>query len=629
MKTTFKRRANPTFLDIENNPDNHQQLWMVAYKTPYEKASVLIGEDEIRSKLPAIIEDAESLAFHNAPFDAPILIEYGMDGVCDKTWHDTLLMGYIYNPNIEPVDVAKYSLEAWGKRLGLPKINLRDVLIEHKIISPNSRKLEEYRVPLYSEEGLRLMATYAVRDIDLTHKLWQHLYPQFDQHLWKLYKDVELPFQRMLIASEERGIRVDVEKLKEIEEEFGEDKHTFAEAIRYYCPIAPAHTRHYAKPRPDEEGQYQGGLLYVGRTEDAKGKLKYTYKVWDEFNPDAITHKIYALQSLYDWEPKQFSKKTGQPKLDSEILEELPNEYEIVQWFLEYSEVSKLHSTYCVGMLRKLNGGEVIYPTWNQCQTLTGRLSSSDPNLQNIPVRTERGKKLREVFIARDGYKLVGIDGSQVQLRILAWYLAKWCDDWSMWDAYQSGVADIHQHNAEIWGVERKVAKNITFAKIFQASNPKLARMIGTSLQETEKLVARVEKENPSLANLVKKVNRKGAKEGGVFRTLYGRRLCYPEINHRDKWKRLRAERQGFNAVIQGTEADIMKILAVHCRPAMQKYEAHLLLQVHDELLFEVPEDRAEAFKDAVNKVFDNEWVLKGLKFCGDAKVGNTWAEVH
>lgn len=628
MKTTFKRRANPTFLDIENNPDNRQQLWMVAYKTPYEKASVLIGEYEIRSKLPAIIDEAESLAFHNAPFDAPILIDYGIDGVSQKTWHDTLLMGYLVNPNIDPIDGGKYSLECWGKRLGLKKMDLRQALIDADVISPNARKLEEYRVPLYSELGLSIMATYAKRDIDLTHRLWLHLYPQFDEHLWKLYKDVELPFQRMLIASEKRGIRINVELLKEIEAEFAEDKETYAEAIRYYCPLAPSHTRHYVKPRPDEEGKFQGGLMYVGRTEH-QGKLKYTYKVWDEFNPDAINHKIYALKTLYDWEPTVFSKKTGQPKLDSDVLEELPNEYEIVQWFLEYSEVSKLHSTYCVGMLRKLDGDEIIYPTWNQCLTLTGRLSSSDPNLQNIPVRTERGKKLREVFIARDGYKLVGIDGSQVQLRILAWYLAKWMDDWSMWEAYQSGVADIHQHNAEIWKVERKAAKNITFAKIFQASNPKLARMIGTSLEETNKLVERVERENPSLANLVKKVNRKGAKESGVFRTLYGRRLCYPEINHKNKWKRLRAERQGFNAVIQGTEADVMKILAVKCQKAMAKYEAHLLLLVHDELLFEVPEDRAEAFKDAVNKVFDNEWVLKGLKFCGDAKVGNTWVEVH
>ncbi len=626
MKTTSKRLPQPTFLDIETNSDR-DTLWMVAYREPgMSKAKCLVGDD-VQEHLQTIIDRAQCLCAHNTPFDKSKLKLFGFN-VDDVLWHDTLLMSYLVNPNVEPIAGKKHALEAWGKRLKKRKIDLRQALIDAGLMQEGNRKLYEFDLPKFKPAALPIMAKYACQDVDLDYDLFWHLYPQMDKHLWKLYKSIELPFQQFLMESSEHGVLIDVPLLDKIEAEFAEDLECYKMACQALCPIAPAHTRMYVQPRPDEEGEFEGGLIYVGTVTDKNGKLKHKYKVYDEFNPNAPQHKEYALRTLYGWEPSKYTKK-GNVQLDSDVLEELPTSYEIVEWLLEYSEINKLHSTYCVGMKKFIDEDGIIKPEWNQTVTLTGRLSSSNPNLQNIPARTDRGKRLREVFIARPGYKLVGIDGSQVQLRILAWYLAKWCNDYSMWDAYQGGVADIHEHNAKIWGVERKVAKNITFAKIFQASIPKLSRMIGTTEEVTQELVDRVERENPSLKRLIEKVLDKAEREGGVLRTLYGRRLCYPDLANGNKWRRFRAQRQAFNAIIQGTEADVMKVLGVKCAPIVHKYEARLLLQVHDEYLFECPEDCVEEFAELIKAIFHNRWVLFGLQFTGDCKIGDTWAGVH
>jgi len=276
-----------------------------------------------------------------------------------------------------------------------------------------------------------------------------------------------------------------------------------------------------------------------------------------------------------------------------------------------------------------------LHGSYNQTVTRTGRLSSSKPNLQNIPSRGERGSTIRSLFTATPERRLVSIDLDQFQLRIYAWYLhemvnsEKYPDALALWDDFNNNPnADPHQAKADVLGIPRGVAKTLNFATLFGASPAKAAVTAGTTVDEMKGFFQQQEDLFPSDGVLKSLVVGATKRNNGTLFDLYGRRGWYPDITESDWGLKGRAERQAFNFIIQATEASIMKMLIIEARHRVGNL-GKLVLTVHDEFTFECDESVAEQVATVLNSVVnDNDW-LPGLKVTGSATIGNNWNEVH
>ncbi|MGC9022052.1 MAG: DNA polymerase I, partial [Dissulfurimicrobium sp.] len=329
---------------------------------------------------------------------------------------------------------------------------------------------------------------------------------------------------------------------------------------------------------------------------------------------------------------KKTRKKTGY-STDVEVLTELANHHELPQKILIYRNLVKLKSTYVDGLKKVINPKTGrVHTSFNQTVTATGRLSSSDPNLQNIPVRTEEGRRIRAVFIAKPGHLLLSADYSQIDLRVLAHY----CRDDALIHAFKKDE-DIHTRTAaEVYDIMpefvtpemRRVAKTVNFGIIYGMSAYGLARGLGIERRQAQEFIDRYFKRYPGVKRYMEDIV-KEAREKGYVTTLLGRRRYIYDINNSNRATREAAERIAINTPIQGTAADIIKLamLKVHEMLGANGSRAKMLLQVHDELVLEVPEDEIEEISRSVKEIMEGVIDLSvPLKVSMGA--GKNWAEV-
>jgi DNA polymerase-1 len=512
-----------------------------------------IAPDQIpeRAALDAIkplLEDPGVLKIgHNLKFDWQI---FALRGIEIKSYDDILLMSYV-------VDAGKYD-----HGLG----PLAERAFNHQVVDFNEvTKAGKTRVT-FDCVAIDKATEYAAEDADVTLRLWQVLKPRLAaDHMLNVYETLERPLLRVLANMERRGISIDRQVLSRLSGEFAQE----AAGLEAEINTLAGETVNVGSPKQ------MGDILF--------GKLKL---------------------------PGGTKTKTGQWATGARVLDELAEQgYELPQKILDWRQVSKLKSTYTDALPGYVNPTtHRVHTSYALAATTTGRLSSSEPNLQNIPIRTEDGRKIRRAFIAAPGHKLVSADYSQIELRLLA----EIAGIEQLRKAFRDGL-DIHALTAsEMFGVPvkampaevRRRAKAINFGIIYGISAFGLANQLGIEREEAGAYIRKYFERFPGIRDYMDETKAFAKKNGYVF-TLFGRKCHYPEIAASNASIRAFNERAAINARLQGTAADIIRRAMIRMDAALtkKKLNAQMLLQVHDELVFEVPDDEVEKTLPVVTAV--------------------------
>ncbi|QEH48511.1 DNA polymerase I [Aggregatibacter actinomycetemcomitans] len=507
----------------------------------------------------------------NLKFDMTIFARNGID--LQGIEFDTMLLSYTLD------STGRHNMDDLAKRyLGHQTISLED------IASKGKNQLTFNQIPL-EQAG-----EYAAEDADVTMKLqqvlWQKLQPQ--PSLVALYQSIELPLLSVLSRMERCGVLIDSDALFLQSNEITE-RLTALEIQAYTLAGQPFNL---ASTKQLQE------ILF--------GKLG-----------------LPVLQKT----PK------GAPSTNEEVLEELAYSHELPKVLVEHRGLSKLKSTYTDKLPQMVNPQTGrVHTSYHQAVTATGRLSSSDPNLQNIPIRNEAGRRIRQAFIARDGYKIIAADYSQIELRIMA-HLS---NDQGLINAFAQGK-DIHRSTAaEIFGLpleqvtseQRRNAKAINFGLIYGMSSFGLSRQLGISRADAQRYMDLYFQRYPNVQTFIHDIREK-AKAQGYVETLFGRRLYLPEINSSNAMRRKGAERVAINAPMQGTAADIIKRAMIKLDGITRDDpDIHMIMQVHDELVFEVRSEKIAFFSDLIKQHMEAAAELV-VPLIVDVGVGENWDEAH
>lgn len=525
------------------------------------------------AQLKPILEDEQLKKIgQNIKYDLTVFANHGIEvqGVA----FDTMLESYTQN------STGRHNMDDLAERyLGHKTIAFEEIAGKGK----NQLTFDKIALDVASE--------YAAEDADVTMKLHQTLFPELEKTptLLKLFNEIEMPLVRVLSHIERNGVLIDPQKLlaqsQEIEQRLAEVE-------------AEVH--------------------------QAAGQ---------EFNL-ASTKQLQEI--LFEKLGLPVKKKTpkGAPSTNEEVLEELAQEGHIVpKLLIEHRGLSKLKSTYTDKLPQMINPKTGrVHTSYHQAVTATGRLSSSDPNLQNIPIRNEEGRRIRQAFIACEGYKIVAADYSQIELRIMA-HLAH---DEGMLKAFTEGK-DIHRSTAaEIFGVsleevtneQRRNAKAINFGLIYGMSEFGLSNQLGISRQEARTYMDAYFNRYPNVLQFMTDIKAKAAEQGYV-ETLLGRRLYLPEIKSSNGMRRKAAERVAINAPMQGTAADIIKVAMIGIDKAILGDEhIKMIMQVHDELVFEVKAEMVEHYSQLIKMEMEKAIKLH-VPLIADVGVGDNWDEAH
>ena len=442
---------------------------------------------------------------------------------------------------------------------------------------------------------LERAAPYAAEDADVTLRLHQHLWPKVEEKesILSLLKDIELPLVTVLSRIERNGAKVDVQKLAE------QSKEITARLVQLEA----------------EAFELAGKEFNLG-------------------SPKQLGEILYEQMEL----PVRKKTPKGKPSTSEEALQELALDYPLPKLIMEHRSLSKLKSTYTdklPQMISEKRGR--IHTSYHQAVTATGRLSSSDPNLQNIPIRTEEGRRIRQAFVAEEGFSIVAADYSQIELRIMA-HLS---GDKGLVEAFQNNQ-DVHRATAaEVFGCtpedvtvdQRRSAKAINFGLIYGMSAFGLAKQLHIERSQAQIYIERYFDRYPGVARYMDDI-RDSAKEKGYVETLFGRRLYLPELNAGNGAMRKGAERTAINAPMQGTAADIIKLAMIAVDQWLEAGEddackgVRMIMQVHDELVFEVPTAQVEAFKVALKPFMENAAELD-VPLLVEADSGESWDQAH
>lgn len=548
----------------------------------FAKNTAMVGYELVKNQLDLtaclaqlkpILEDEQIKKIgQNIKYDLTVFANHGIEvqGVA----FDTMLESYTQN------STGRHNMDDLAERyLGHKTIAFEEIAGKGK----NQLTFDKIALDVASE--------YAAEDADVTMKLHQTLFPELEKTptLLKLFNEIEMPLVRVLSHIERNGVLIDSQKLlaqsQEIEQRLAEVE-------------AEVH--------------------------QAAGQ---------EFNL-ASTKQLQEI--LFEKLGLPVKKKTpkGAPSTNEEVLEELAQEGHIVpKLLIEHRGLSKLKSTYTDKLPQMINPKTGrVHTSYHQAVTATGRLSSSDPNLQNIPIRNEEGRRIRQAFIAREGYKIVAADYSQIELRIMA-HLAH---DEGMLKAFTEGK-DIHRSTAaEIFGVsleevtneQRRNAKAINFGLIYGMSEFGLSNQLGISRQEARSYMDAYFNRYPNVLQFMTDIKTKAAEQGYV-ETLLGRRLYLPEIKSSNGMRRKAAERVAINAPMQGTAADIIKVAMIGIDKAILGDEnIKMIMQVHDELVFEVKAEMVEHYSQLIKTEMEKAIKLH-VPLIADVGVGDNWDEAH
>ena len=548
----------------------------------FAKNTAMVGYELVKNQLDLtaclaqlkpILEDEQIKKIgQNIKYDLTVFANHGIEvqGVA----FDTMLESYTQN------STGRHNMDDLAERyLGHKTIAFEEIAGKGK----NQLTFDKIALDVASE--------YAAEDADVTMKLHQTLFPELEKTptLLKLFNEIEMPLVRVLSHIERNGVLIDPQKLlaqsQEIEQRLAE---------------------------VEAEVHQVAGL---------------------EFNL-ASTKQLQEI--LFEKLGLPVKKKTpkGAPSTNEEVLEELAQEGHIVpKLLIEHRGLSKLKSTYTDKLPQMINPKTGrVHTSYHQAVTATGRLSSSDPNLQNIPIRNEEGRRIRQAFIAREGYKIVAADYSQIELRIMA-HLAH---DEGMLKAFAEGK-DIHRSTAaEIFGVsleevtneQRRNAKAINFGLIYGMSEFGLSNQLGISRQEARTYMDAYFNRYPNVLQFMTDIKAKAAEQGYV-ETLLGRRLYLPEIKSSNGMRRKAAERVAINAPMQGTAADIIKVAMIGIDKMIFGDEnIKMIMQVHDELVFEVKAERVDHYSQLIKAEMEKAIKLH-VPLIADVGVGDNWDEAH
>jgi DNA polymerase-1 len=334
------------------------------------------------------------------------------------------------------------------------------------------------------------------------------------------------------------------------------------------------------------------------------------------------------MEELYNWRSPS-KTKGGKEQMTAEILSQLS--FPLAEIYCQWKKLSKQITTYGEAFLKHVEPDGRIRTNYNNTVTKTGRLSSSAPNTQNIPSKGELGDTTRKLFIAPPGYKLIGVDVSAFQVRILAHYLS-YVDDPSAYllanEFNNNNNADPHQKIADLCGVTRSAAKTVLFGNIFGQESKSLSKKLKLSEEETQEIINRIKSNFPAIDKLRVALWQTCANDKGLIHDLFGHAMYYPEILSKREYDVAKAKRQSFNAIIQGTEASIMKIISNALLPYCRDGRVKMVLHVHDEIVFECLESLVPEFSTVLRNVFTRRYLSRVILDC-NVKIGNNWYEVH
>ena len=540
----------------------------------YEGAEKQLEQDFVLEALKPFLESDEIPKIgHNLKYDRHILQNVGID--LKGTLLDTMLFSYVNNSTI-----TRHNLDAVSKRY----LNINPTSYED--VAGKGAK----QIP-FSEVSIDVASDYASEDADISLKLYEHIEPlvQKEAKLAKLYSEIEGPLIYTLGDIERNGVLINSEKLSQ------------------------------------QSKELEAKIL--------KLESKVQKNAGEDFNlgsPKQLQEILYEKLGL------PVIKKTpkGQPSTSEAVLQELSMDFPIVHDILSYRAISKLKSTYTDKLPKMINSNTGrVHTSYHQAVTATGRLSSSDPNLQNIPIRSEEGRRIREAFIAPEGYKILAADYSQIELRIMA-HLSK---DQGLMDAFAKGQ-DIHQATAaEIFSIniddvtpnQRRSAKAINFGLIYGMSAFGLSKQLQITRAEAQNYIEQYFERYPGVKNYMDET-KSSAKQNGYVETVLGRRLYLADIESSNYQRRQYAERSAINAPMQGTAADLIKMAMtdLHSKIRNESLDAKIIMQVHDELVIEVNENQLDELSDlTVNIMADIFKLDVDLKV--DADIGNNWDEAH
>ena len=540
----------------------------------YLDAPQQLDRKAVLAALKPLLEDPEKTKIgQNLKYDISVLANYAISVA--GPFSDTMLASYVLNSTATRHDMDSLALKYLGEK----------TISFEEIAGKGAKQLT------FNQIALEQAAPYACEDVDITLRLQGALRPQVENEgrLAAVLDHIELPLIKVLSRIERNGVAVDAELLhkqsQQLEKRIGElEREAFALAGREFNLGSP---------------KQLGQILFEEQ-------------------------KIPVLKKT----PK------GAPSTAEGVLEELALDYPLPKVIMQHRGLAKLKSTYTDKLPRLLNKATGrVHTSYHQAVTATGRLSSSDPNLQNIPIRTEEGRKIRQAFIARPGYRIVAADYSQIELRIMA-HLS---EDKGLLEAFAEG-RDIHTATAaEVFGIslekvsgdQRRSAKAINFGLIYGMSAWGLSRQLHIDRNQAQTYIDRYFDRYPGVARYMERIRAQAAEDGFV-ETVLGRRLYLPEIHSQNHNRRQGAERTAINAPMQGTAADIIKqaMIDVDAWLAEGEFDALMVMQVHDELVFEVAEKQVDTFIEQVQARMQGAAKLK-VALIVEAASGANWDEAH
>ena len=539
----------------------------------YPGAPAQLPRDHVLDKLKPIFEDPSRAKLgQHAKYDINILSHYGI--VVQGLKHDSMLESYVWNATATRHDMDSLA----RKYLGYETVKYEEVA------GKGAKQIS------FSQVDVDTACRYAAEDADITLRLHRALWPLLESEpkLRSVYEDIEIPLVPVLAGMEQRGVLIDVPNLRLQSQQLG------------------------------------------------KRMFDLQQQAWQAAGHDFNLDSPKQLQSVLFDELGLAAKlrtPTGQPSTNEEALEAIADEHPLPRLILDYRGLAKLRSTYTDKLAEIVNPRTGrVHTSYHQGAVATGRVSSSDPNLQNIPVRTEEGRRIRQAFIAPDGWVVMAADYSQIELRIMA-HLS---GDEGLLRAFQEG-GDVHRATAaEVFGLppeevstnQRRAAKAINFGLMYGMSAFGLARQLGVDRGEASDYMARYFARYPGVHAFMD-ATREQAHRDGYVETIFGRRLYLENLKARNQALRAGAERAAVNAPMQGSAADIIKRAMIAVAAWLKPREdAHMLMQVHDELVFEVREDAVDTVRAAVVERMSGAAQLR-VPLLVEAGVGANWDEAH
>lgn len=536
----------------------------VPAQVPFDQALFLLK--------PWLQDETKRKVGQNLKYDKHVFANHdiALNGIA----HDTMLQSYVLDSN------RSHSMD----NLALRHLDIQTIKYDD-VTGKGANRIG------FDEVAIEVATEYAAEDADITLRLHQTLYPQLQQYerLNAIYHTIEMPTLEVLFEMERNGVLLDYALLQQQSSELGKKMH----ALEFQAHTAAGQPFNLNSPKQIQEILFQQLKLPV---------IKKT--------------------------------PTGVPSTDEDVLQQLALDYPLPKILLEYRGLAKLKSTYTdkLPLMRNPNTGRV-HTNYAQAVAVTGRLASSDPNLQNIPIRTAEGRRIREAFIAPSDYQIVSADYSQIELRIMA-HISQ---DEGLLKAFAAGE-DIHKATAaEIFGIaldqvdseQRRYAKVINFGLIYGMSEFGLASQLGIPRTAARTYMERYFARYPGVEKYMQ-VTREKARQTGYVETVLGRRLWLPEINHSNGNRRQGAERAAINAPMQGTAADIIKLAMIAVAKCLkeEQLQSKLIMQVHDELVLEVPLAELRLVQEFLPKYMGSVLTLD-VPLLVEIGVGNNWDQAH